>query len=92
VVKALGDARGQGLFWQDIEIATDAGGSPAVRLSGRAAAAAAALGASRIWLSVAGDREHAVAGAVLESEEPASDVRPSPGSRPPTNSRPPTKE
>lgn len=84
VVKALGGAGGQGMFWQDIEIGTDAGGSPAVRLTGRAAAAAAALGASRIWLSVAGDREHAVAGVVLEGEEPAPDVRPSLGSRPPT--------
>lgn len=66
VVKALGGAHGQGMYWQDIEIGTTAGGSAAVRLTGRAAAAAAGLGVTRIWLTMAGTDTHAVAGAVLE--------------------------
>lgn len=82
VVKALGGVRGQGLYWQDIEIDTDAPGSQAVRLTGRAAAAAAALGASRIWLSVGGGREHAVAGAVLEGEPRAAAPDPGPRVKP----------
>lgn len=73
VVKALGDARGQGMYWQDIEVETSAGGSATVRLTGRAAAAAAGLGVTRIWLTVAGTGTHAVAGAVLENGEAAPD-------------------
>lgn len=69
VVKALGGARGQGMYWQDIEIDTNASGSPAVRLVGRAAVAAAGLGVTHIWLAMSGTDTHAIAGAVLEGAE-----------------------
>jgi holo-[acyl-carrier protein] synthase len=79
VVKALGGAHGQGMYWQDIEIGTSAGGSPDVRLAGRAAAAAAGLGVTRIWLTVAGTGTHAVAGAVLEGGAVEQDPNPDRG-------------
>lgn len=69
VIKALAGAGGQGLYWQDIEIGPAASGPPTVRLTGRAAAAAAALGVTRVWLALGGTEDHAVAGAVLERAE-----------------------
>jgi holo-[acyl-carrier protein] synthase len=55
VMKALGLGR-QGLGWRDVEIATDAIGRPLVRLSGRAAEAAAGLGIGAWSVSISHTR------------------------------------
>jgi holo-[acyl-carrier protein] synthase len=66
VVKALAATGGQGMFWLDIEILPEAGGQPAVRLSGRAAELAAGLGVTRVWISLSHIEDFATAGVVLE--------------------------
>lgn len=60
VMKALG-LGWRSMAWRDIEIGTDALGKPLVRLSGRAAAAAARLGAGAWLVSISHTRHLAVA-------------------------------
>jgi len=67
VVKALGDACGQGTFWLDIEIRNEEDGRPVVRLHGRALELADRLQVRRIFLSLTHTRETAAATVVLES-------------------------
>lgn len=66
VVKALADSRGQGSFWQDIEIRNEQDGRPVVRLHGRAHEMADRLKVRRIFLSMTHTRELAAATVVLE--------------------------
>ncbi len=66
VVKALAASGGSGMFWLDIEILPQAGGQPAVRLSGRAAELAAGLGVARVWISLSHLEDFATASVVLE--------------------------
>lgn len=58
--KALGCGIGA-VGWRDIEVVSDARGRPALRLHGAAAARAAALGVTRLALSLAHERTLAVA-------------------------------
>ncbi len=66
VYKALqGDQEARGIGWQEIEVARDWDGRPAVQLSGRAERRAAALGVSAILLSLTHSDETAAAMVVL---------------------------
>ena len=69
--EAVGKAIGVGVHftWREIEIAGRP--KPAVRLSGRTAAAAERIGAARIELSMTHSRELAAAVAVVLPPEPA---------------------
>lgn len=60
VMKALG-LGWRSMAWREIEIGTDALGKPLVRLSGRAAAAAARIGAGAWLVSISHTRRLAVA-------------------------------
>ncbi len=62
MMKALGDAFG----WREIEVVRGKG-APSIRLSGRAAARAAAIGIQRIHLSLSHTAELAIAYVVAES-------------------------
>ncbi|MBQ7515548.1 MAG: holo-ACP synthase [Schwartzia sp.] len=67
VMKALGTGLSGGSL-TEIEIERDEKGCPGVRLTGEFAARAAALGASRIWLSLSHAKEYAVASCNIEEE------------------------
>ncbi|HEV8241219.1 MAG TPA: holo-ACP synthase [Thermoanaerobaculia bacterium] len=67
VLKALGTGWAQGTAFRQVEVVRGAGGAPSVRLHDVAAARAAALGVTRIHLSITHDGGHAAAVAVLES-------------------------
>jgi holo-[acyl-carrier protein] synthase len=54
-----------GIGWHEAEVARDAGGKPAMRLSGRAAELAATLGLTQIALSIAHERDVVVAFVVV---------------------------
>ena len=66
VAKALGTGI-RGFVFRDIEISNDALGKPVVRLHGRAADVAAALGVANVHLSLTHTDEMAMAHAVAES-------------------------
>jgi holo-[acyl-carrier protein] synthase len=68
LLKALGTGLRQGLGWQQIEVRHDALGKPQLVLSGRAAAIAAARGATRVHLSLSDLPELAVAQVLLERD------------------------
>lgn len=67
-LKALGTGLRQGLGWRQIEIRHDRLGKPHLALSGRAAALAAARGATRIHVSLSDLPELAAAQVLLEGE------------------------
>ena len=64
--KALGGYRGKG--WQDISVTRAPSGAPAIRLEGNAKRRADQLGVTRILISFAHERAHAVAFAVAVAE------------------------
>lgn len=64
--KALGTGIAKGVGWQDIEVVHLPGGRPAVRLHGRAAERAAAMGVVALHLSLSHGRDLAIASVVLE--------------------------
>jgi len=70
VSKALGTGIGERCGWLDIETLNLESGRPATRLSGAAAATAAALGVERVHVSVSHERHHAVATVILEKLQP----------------------
>ncbi len=55
---------GGAVAWIEIEVLSDAQGRPALRLYGRAAARAEALGLTQIAISLSHTREHAIASVV----------------------------
>lgn len=63
VLKALGTGLA-GCSWHDVEVVRPAAGQPEVRLKGGAARAAGERGISEVLLSMAHEREYAVAFAV----------------------------
>lgn len=65
VAKALGTGIGRGVSFQHIEILNTAAGLPQVTLHGGALAAAQALGGERVLLSIADERDYAIAYAAL---------------------------
>ncbi len=66
VLKALGTGWARGISWRDVETLNDRAGRPVLRLRGKAAARARALGISRWHLSIAHAGGFAVATAVAE--------------------------
>lgn len=67
--KALGTGLGQGLSWQDVEIANDEQGQPSIRLSRKARDLADHMGIATTHLSLSHDRHNAVAVVMLEARE-----------------------
>lgn len=74
--EACSKALGTGMVtvaWRDIEIVRLPGGKPSLRLHGRAAARAAALGLTAFDVSISDTRQHAMAVVVgLRGEPPSS--------------------
>ena len=68
VMKALGTGWGQGVSFRDIAVRRPEHGPPEVELTGGAATRLAALGGSRVWLSLSHERSCAVATALIEGE------------------------
>lgn len=64
--KALGTGWGLGGRWTEVEVVSAPSGAPSLRLSGRAAEAAAEQGVSRIHLSITHTDDTAAAFVVLE--------------------------
>lgn len=64
--KALGTGISRGVGWRDFEVVRRPGGQPELRLSGRAAEIAAALGVRRLALSLSHSRRLAIAVVVAE--------------------------
>ena len=67
VAKAFGTGIGAALGWHDIEVAHTESGRPTVLLSEAGVALLAAVGASRVHLSLTHERSHAAAMAILEN-------------------------
>lgn len=63
VLKALGTGLAGGICWRDVEVVRE-GGAPGVRLRGRAAGLAAALGVEKVLLSLSHEGPFALALAV----------------------------
>lgn len=67
-LKALGTGWAEGIAFLQVEVVSVDGGRPAVRLAGRAADQAQALGVQRVHLSLAHDAGLAAAVVVLEGD------------------------
>ena len=65
IAKALGTGIGHGVSFQDMQISNDEKGAPQVHLSGGAAAVMHSRGGRRVLLSLADERDYAVAYAIL---------------------------
>lgn len=65
--KALGTGVGIAGAWTEVEVVNDGSGAPSIRLSGRAAQAAAERGVRRVHLSITHTDDTAAAFVVLES-------------------------
>ena len=60
VIKALGPQT-QGISWREIEILSDSGGKPSVRLYGKAQEQADSLGLDKLAISLSHSKEYAIA-------------------------------
>jgi holo-[acyl-carrier protein] synthase len=67
-MKALGHGWGRHVGWLDVEVERANDGRPTVRLHGKAAATAAAVGVTRVHLALTHTRNLAVAQVVLERD------------------------
>jgi len=67
-MKAIGTGLRHGVTWQDVEVVREPRSRPGIRLSGKAAEFAAALGCKRIHLSISHTEEQAIAYVILEGE------------------------
>src|SRR6516164_237790 len=67
-MKAIGTGLRHGVTWQDVEVVRHLGGRPGLRLSGKAAEFAAALGCQRIHLSLSHTEDMAIAHVILEGD------------------------
>jgi holo-[acyl-carrier protein] synthase len=67
-MKAIGTGLRHGVTWQDVEVVRQLGGRPGLRLTGKAAEFAAALGCQRIHLSLSHTEDHAIAHVILEGD------------------------
>jgi len=65
IAKALGTGIGRGVSWQHLQIDHDQNGAPVVQLSDGALERAHSLGATEVLLSLADEKDYAVAFAVL---------------------------
>jgi holo-[acyl-carrier protein] synthase len=68
--KALGTGIAAGIEWKDLEILPTDTGAPLARLHGKAAERAAALGATRVHISITHDKVTASAIGILEGDTP----------------------
>ena len=66
VIKALGSTRG--INWKDIEILSNPGGKPSVRLYGKAQNQARDMGLDSLAISLSHSREYAIAFASAETK------------------------
>jgi holo-[acyl-carrier protein] synthase len=64
--KALGTGISRGVGWLDLEVAREPSGKPTMRLTGRAAEIANALGVARISVSLTHSKDIALAVVVME--------------------------
>ncbi len=71
--KALGTGISRGVGWQELEVTRRPGQAPQIRLHGRAAEIAAALGIQRLSLSLTHTRGLAMAVVIAEGETPAGE-------------------
>lgn len=69
LLKALGTGLRRGLSWQQIEVRHEPSGKPLLALSGAAAARAAALGVTRVHVSLTDLPELAAAQVVLDGRD-----------------------
>lgn len=60
VIKALGPQT-KGISWREIEILSDSGGKPSVRLHGKAQEQADSLGLDKLAISLSHSKEYAIA-------------------------------
>jgi holo-[acyl-carrier protein] synthase len=67
--KALGTGISRGVSWKELEVTRERSGKPGLRLHGRAAELAGALGVSCISLSLTHTREMAMAVVVMEGKD-----------------------
>jgi holo-[acyl-carrier protein] synthase len=75
VFKALGAANLSGQHWRDVEVRSDPHtGRSQVILHGRVKEAAAALGATNVFVSLSHTRDWAVASVVLEASDDRTDA------------------
>ena len=65
--KALGTGISRGVGWLDLEVAREPSGKPTMRLTGRAAEIATALGVARISLSLTHSKDIALAVVIMET-------------------------
>ena len=73
--KALGPAQVTGSSWREVEVRNESSGRSSLVLHGRLRAAADALHADRIFVSLSHTRQWAVANVVLESSEARPEER-----------------
>ncbi len=71
--KALGTGISRGVGWKDFEVVRERSGQPRLVLSGRAGELAAALGVTRVSLSLTHTRDLAMAVVVMEDASQARD-------------------
>jgi holo-[acyl-carrier protein] synthase len=64
--KALGTGFAAGLHWRDVSVTHDERGRPALKLQGRARELFAESGATACYLSIADEKDYAIAYVVLE--------------------------
>jgi holo-[acyl-carrier protein] synthase len=64
VLKAIGTGLSQGISWQEIQILSQIGHAPQVKLSGTAAEVAEKLGVQNVLVSMSHDADYAIAHAV----------------------------
>jgi holo-[acyl-carrier protein] synthase len=69
-LKALGTGWAQGLGFRDVEVLNNHLGAPSIRLHGKAAERADAMGVERILVSLSHHHDFAVAQVLLEGESP----------------------
>ena len=65
IAKALGTGIGHGVSFQDMQISNDDKGAPLVQLSGGAAEVMHSRGGQRVLISLADERDYAIAYAML---------------------------
>jgi holo-[acyl-carrier protein] synthase len=65
-MKAIGTGWAEGVRWSDFEIVNSASGRPEMKLSGKAAEIAAALGCRAVHVSLSHTKRMAIAHVVLD--------------------------
>ena len=69
VLKALGTGWARGISWRDVEVFSEKGGKPSIRLDGTAQEVSRRLGISSMLISISHCRSHATAYALALGNE-----------------------